>query len=84
MAFARTQGIDYAPTSVEDVRDEIIQIRDDAVRVQDTDLALTLSWVVAYLAEYADMLSDPRIVDELHMRREDEGTANADAIPYNV
>jgi len=84
VAFARTQGIDYAPSSVEDVRDEIIQARDDALAVQDTEWALTLSWVIAYLAEYADMLNDHRIVNELHLRREDEGSANACDIPFNV
>jgi len=84
VAFARTQGIDYAPTSVEDVRDEIIQARDDAVRVQDTEFALTLSWVIAYLAEYADMLSDDRIVEVLEARRRVEGSADAVTIPFNV
>jgi hypothetical protein len=84
VAFARTQGIDYAPSSVEDVREEIIQARDDAVAVQDTGWGQTLSWVIAYLAEYADMLNDPRIVEVLEARRRVEGTADAFDIPFNV
>jgi len=40
--------------------------------------------VIAYLAEYADMLSDDRIVEVLEARRRVEGSADAVTIPFNV
>jgi hypothetical protein len=73
--FARVDGIDYTSEAVEAIRDDLIKIRDEAIEQAAFPVAVTLSWVIAYLAEYGDMLSEPRIVTVIElMRQADRGT----------
>lgn len=67
--FARVEGIDYTPESVEQIRAEVIKCRDEALTQGAFDVAVALSWTIAFLAEYADMLSDPSIVALVDGRR---------------
>jgi hypothetical protein len=67
--FARVEGIDYSPQSVEGIRAEVIKCRDEAITQAAFDVAVALSWTIAFLAEYADMLSDPNIVELIEGRR---------------
>lgn len=67
--FARVEGIDYTPQSVEQVRAEVITLRDEKLTEGAFDAALLLSWTIAFLAEYADVLSDPNIVELVEGRR---------------
>ena len=60
----RVDGIEYTTEAVEGIRLEVIRIRDEALKQAAFDVAVSLSWVIAYLAEYGDLLYDPRI-DEI-------------------
>jgi hypothetical protein len=57
--FARVEGIDYTPQSVEAIRAEVIKVRGEALTQGIFDMAVALSWAIAFLAEYGDILSDP-------------------------
>jgi hypothetical protein len=70
--FARVDGIDYTPEAVEAIRDDLIKIRDEALSQSAFPVAVTLSWVIAYLAEYGDMLSDQRVVAAIDARRKQD------------
>jgi hypothetical protein len=49
-------GIDYTPEHVRAIRDQMILLRGHAMADGELGWAITLSWVIAYLAEYNVML----------------------------
>jgi hypothetical protein len=67
--FARVEGIDYTPQSVEAIRAEVIKVRGEALGQGIFDMAVALSWAIAFLAEYGDILSDPEVVAIVEQKR---------------
>jgi len=61
--MTRVDGVDYSPEAIETMRQEMIVFRDQALTQAAFGEAVALSWVIAYLAEYGDILHDPHIAD---------------------
>jgi len=56
--MTRVDGVDYTPSGVEDIRQQVIILRDGAIKQSDFTWAVILSHTIAYLAEYADLLKE--------------------------
>lgn len=56
MAGERVDGIEYTPGAVRGIREELIALRNAALDQTEMHAAVTLSWVVAYLWDYAETL----------------------------
>jgi hypothetical protein len=54
--MSRVIGIEYSPTAVWEIRQEMITLRAHAMRDGELAWAISLSWTIAFLAEYAQML----------------------------
>jgi len=54
--MTRVDGVLYTREGVEDIRQQVIKLRDSALEQADFWWAVTLSHTIAYLAEYADLL----------------------------
>ena len=66
MPYTRVDGVDYTTESVEQIRAQMITLRGEALDRSDFGAAVTLTWNIAYLAEYIDLLHDPHIADIIH------------------
>lgn len=71
--MVRVDGVEYTAEAVEAARAELIAWRDQALEANPPSFHATvfLSHVIAYMAEYADLLKDPdvhRIIQTQPMR----------------
>jgi hypothetical protein len=53
----RVDGVEYTPAAVADVRNQVILLRDEALKANNFEWAVLLSHAIVYLAEYALVLS---------------------------
>ena len=54
----RVEGVEYTPGAVMDCRAELITMRDEALKQNAWEPTVLLSHVIAYLAEYAELLDE--------------------------
>jgi hypothetical protein len=50
--MSRVQGIVYTPEAVDAIREQMILLRLAALRDMELEWSISLSWVIAYLADY--------------------------------
>lgn len=65
--MSKSEDIDYTPAAIEDVRTNVlIVMRDRALEANAFDITVGLTWAIAYLADYKEILEG--ISDEHHDR----------------
>jgi hypothetical protein len=52
----RVEGVDYSPEGINAVREELIVLRNGALEQAEFHWAVLLSHVIAYLAEYKEVV----------------------------
>lgn len=54
---SRVEGVEYTPEAIQDIRQNIlIPLRDSALEQNKFEWAVGLSHVIAYMADYAEIL----------------------------
>ena len=56
----RVDGVEYTPEAIQSAREEVIALRDYALRENYFEWAVLLSHVIAYLGEYSEVVENVR------------------------
>jgi hypothetical protein len=54
--MTRVDGVEYTPEAVEDVREQLVELRNGALDQQEFTWAVLLSHAIAYLGSYKEVL----------------------------
>lgn len=53
----RVEGVTYTPEAVQEIREALGTVRDGFMDLNDWHSVVMVTWAIAYLAEYADLLA---------------------------